>query len=183
LRLALLSLAAAVLFIGGLGLLPFDPVEGRAIRAQASQQAARIVNAIKLFESQYSALPIPAPHGEHKIPTDSAFIDILTGADADHNPKATAFLEGKQAKRPSGNKPPRSGFIDLGKGSSSLVDPWGNFYMVIMDANDDGEIEVPGAPNPVRAKAVCWSYGKPKNRNDYRSALENDPKEWIASWR
>jgi len=158
-------------------------VMNQARKAQASQQVAGIVNAIKLYETQYSVMPIGDSGGEQDLPTDQNFIDILTGQDRDQNPKEIAFLEGKVAKKPAGKKPARSGFIDEGNGSQSLVDPWGNYYMVIMDADDDGEIRVPQQETPLRTKAVCWSYGKPENASDYKSAKKNEPKDWQASWK
>jgi hypothetical protein len=155
----------------------------QARKAQAAQQVAGIVNAIKLYETQYSVLPLGNSGGEEEIPTDQDFIDILTGHDRDQNPKETAFLEGKEAKKPAGKKPARSGFVNEGTGSQSLVDPWGNYYVVIMDADDDGEIRVPETENPVRAKAVSWSYGKPESASDYKSAKKNEVKDWLASWK
>ena len=157
-------------------------VMNQARKAQASQQVAGLVNAIKLFETQYSVLPI-GTNGEEEIPTDQEFIDILTGQDRDQNPKETVFLEGKEAKKASGNKPARSGFVNEGNGSQSLVDPWGNYYIVIMDADDNQEIDVPKTENPVRAKAVAWSYGKPSSKSDPKSAKQNEIKDWLTSWK
>ena len=158
-------------------------VMNQARKTQAAQQVANIVNAIKLYETQYSVLPLGASGGEEEVPTDQNFVDILTGHDRDQNPKEIAFLEGKEAKKPAGKKPARSGFIDEGNGSRSLVDPWGNYYVVIMDADDDGEIRVPQSENPVRTTAVCWSYGKPESASDYKSAKKNEPSDWLNSWK
>jgi hypothetical protein len=52
-----------------------------------------------------------------------------------------------------------------------------------MDADDDGEIDVPQQENPVRTKAICWSYGKPENASDHKSAKQNEPGDWLASWK
>ena len=157
-------------------------VMNQARKAQAESQVAGIVNAVKLYETQYSVLPLGNSPGEQEIPTDSEFVDILTGVDTDNNTKEISFLEGKQAKKASGSKPARSGFVNQGNGSSSLVDPWGNFYMVILDANYDDEIKVPGTETPIRTKVVAWSFGKPDDSSDYKSARKNTVKDWLASW-
>ena len=158
-------------------------VMNQARKAQAAQQVAGLVNAIKLYETTYSVLPVGLGGGEDEVPTDQDFVDILTGHDRDQNPKQTAFLEGKEAKKAAGRKPARSGFINEGNGSQSLVDPWGNYYIVIMDFNDDKEIDVPDSENPVRAKAVAWSYGKPSSASDYKSAKQNPQSKWLTSWK
>jgi prepilin-type N-terminal cleavage/methylation domain-containing protein len=158
-------------------------VMNQARKAQAAQQVAGIVNAIKLFETQYSVLPLGSSAGEEQLDTDQLFIDILTGHDTINNPKETVFLEGKQAKAAAGKKPPRSGLIQEGGGSQSLVDPWGNFYVVIMDADDNKEIDVPESENPVRAKAVAWCYGKPPKSSEHETALQNPSSKWLTSWK
>ncbi|MFT5109444.1 MAG: prepilin-type N-terminal cleavage/methylation domain-containing protein [Verrucomicrobiales bacterium] len=158
-------------------------VMNQARKAQASQQVSGIVNAIKLFETQYSVLPISGSGGEEEIDTDQAFVDILTGVDTTGNPKGTPFLEGREAKKARGNKPARAGLVQEGNGSQSLVDPWGNYYVVKMDANDDNEIDVPERDNPVRAKAVAWCYGKPTTASDAKSAQQNPASKWLTSWK
>ena len=157
-------------------------VMNQARKAQASAQVEGLVNAIKLYETTYAVLPLGSGGGEDTVPTDQDFIDILTGHDRDQNPKEISFLEGKEAKKAAGNKPARSGFVDEGNGSQALVDPWGNYYNVIMDANDDKEIDVPQHEQAVRAKAVAWSYGKPENSSDHKTARQNEKKKWLKSW-
>lgn len=155
----------------------------QARKAQAKTQAQGIVNAIKLYETQYAVLPLGNSPGEQQILTDQNFINILTGVDQDQNPKETVFIEGKVAKQAAGSKPARSGFVEEGGGSQSLVDPWGNPYVVIMDADDDKQIKVPGIESPIRANAVAWSYGKPDKSSDHETARQNPPGKWQASWK
>lgn len=158
-------------------------VMNQARKASASQQAAGLVNAVKLYETQYSALPTGNSPGEQPVPTDPDFIDILTGVDTQNNTKEISFLEGKVAKPKSGSRPARNGFVDEGNGSQSLVDPWGNHYMVIMDADYDKEIKVPGIETAIRTTAVAWSYGKPDSASDYESAKKNPVKNWQSTWK
>ena len=72
--------------------------------------------------------------------------------------------------------------VDQGDGSFSLVDSWGNEYFVMMDADGDKEINVPGVTELIRADVVVWSYGKPDDKADHTSAQRNDPDDWIKSW-
>ena len=150
-------------------------------RAAAAFQVAALVNAIKLYETQYSVLP-SGGRKDGIILTDGDLIDILTGFDADNNPKRVPFIEGRAAKKAVGDKPRHSGFIDERDGSRRLVDPWGNEYAVILDWDHDGVIKIPGVKKPVRGSAVCWSFGEPKDPKKPGSAERNSPDKWISSW-
>ncbi len=161
---------------------PLSKVWNSADRASAATRIQAVILAIKMYETDYGILPIGKAAGEKPISTGADFIDILSGVDADQNPKQTVYIEGRAAKKAAKGKPVRSGFIDEGNGSRRLVDPWGNEYAVMLDADDDKEIEVPGLDDPIRAFAVCWSYGKPKDPKAPKSAKKNPPKDWVASW-
>ena len=156
---------------------------GSSRNLAAHQQVAGLVNAIRMFEISYSVLPDPGGNADLDIPTDPRLVDILTGSNTTQNPKAMTFLETKTAKPPSGNRPARGGLINHGKGSQSLVDPWGNLYMVRIDFDGDGSIEDPGGEGSISASVICWSFGKPSDRGRPASAMENDPEDWITSWR
>ena len=151
-------------------------------RSLAAQQISALVNAVKLYETTYSVLPIGDETDEIVRSTGADLVDILMGRDSDDNPREIVFIKGKPAKKAEGDLPPRSGMVAGANGSKRLVDPWGNEYAVILDSNHDREIEIPGIEDRVRAGVVCWSYGKPKDPKDPKSAMKNPPKEWIASW-
>ena len=152
-------------------------------KAQAGTQISNLVNAIKVYETDNGTLPVGAGGGAEEIETDQNFIDILTGHDTEFNPKEIVYFEGKQAKKASGNRPERGGMVNEGGGSQSLVDPWGNYYMVIMDPSDENEIVVPQIEDPVRANVVAWCWGKPEDKEDFKSARKNPHKDWIKSWK
>lgn len=157
-------------------------VMNQARVAQAEQDVRAVVSSIKSYEIHYGILPTAGSNDESDTPTDSKLIDILSGHDNEYNPKEMPFLEGKRAQPARAGKPARGGFVDEGDGSLSLVDPWGNFYVVRLDLDGDGQIKVPGRSKPVEASVACWSYGKPPNRKDHASAKQNDPSEFITSW-
>lgn len=162
---------------------PLSKVLDAAARSSAMVQVQALVNAIKIYEIEYGVLPSSgAGAKEEPLPTGPGLIDILTGIDAERNPKQTIFIEGSPAKKAANGKPARSGFIDEGEGSKRLVDPWGNEYRVVLDVDYDKEIKIPGLDKPVRGTAVCWSYGKPGDPKDPKSALKNPPEKWVASW-
>ena len=159
---------------------PLIMTDTHGISAQRDVQG--IINAIKLYETQYAILPRAPDSVDKSIPTTRPLIDVLTGADTNGNPRSIPFIEAKQAHAASGHKPARGGLIDHGKGSKSLVDPWGNHYMVRIDYDDDGLIDAPDGGKPIAVRIICWSFGKPSDRKDYQSALKNRPKDWIKSW-
>ena len=152
-------------------------------KTQAATQIGNLVNAINLYESKYGTLPIGRSGGEEPLETNQDFMDILTGEDREQNPQETAFFEGKQAKKAKGKRPARAGMINEGGGSQSLVDPWGNYYIVMMDADGDKVINVPQEEEPVREDALAWSYGKPEDKSDHKSARKNELKDWVSSWK
>jgi len=156
----------------------------RVILADGERATEKIVDGILRFEADYGVLPPVEGLSEVAIPTDQLLVDILTGSDQEKNPKDNIYLEGSDARRRDGELPFRNGFVDEdGKDTShSFVDPWGNYYMVIVDADGDGKIKVPGETSPLNLKAVCWSYGEPTKNSDHRSALNNPPTDWIKSW-
>ena len=160
---------------------PVRGIKNEMNRAHATTQIRSVVNSIKLYETQYAVLPIGNAGGEGVVSTDADLIDILSGKDRRNNPKETVFIRGSAAKKPAGGQLPSSGFVTEEDGSQRLVDPWGNEYAVIMDCDDDNQVNIPGFDEPRRAKVVCWSYGKPKNLKDPKSAKKNPPKEWIGS--
>jgi len=168
--------------VAGFLVTPIVLEQGR--QAEARLVSSGVVSAIRLFETDYGVLPPLRGHSDETIPTDSNLIDVLTGSDLDLNPKGTSYLAGRKAKSANDKLPVRSGFVqeEGRKDSSSLVDPWGNFYMVIMDIDGDNEITVPGETTPLKLKAACWSYGKPPDKSDHKSALDNPPSEWVKSW-
>jgi len=182
----LIELLIVIAIIAALALISFPAaalVMNQAKKTQAASQVANIENAIKLFEADYGVLPpVEGASDTEKIETDSDFIDILTGQDKDLNPKGITYLEGKEAKKAKGDRPARSGFINEGSGSQSVVDPWGNRYVVMLDIDGDGQLKVPGNSDTIRTAVGVWSYGKPDDDDSHESAKTKEPSKWIRSW-
>ncbi len=75
------------------------------------------------------------------------------------------------------------GLVDLVGGSQELLDSAGNHFFLRLDHDGDGLITPPDSNIPVRASVIGWNPGKPSDPDDHTSALENDPEDWITSWR
>ena len=156
----------------------------RSSRAmQDADTAANLINAIALYEIDHGHLPAPAGSPTVDLPSDARLIDILTGHDATHNPRRRSYFEGRPARQARGNAPVRGGLVDLGGGSLELLDSSGNHYYLRLDYDGDGLITPPDSSSPVKARAICWSYGPPPDPDEPGSSLRNPPEDWITSWR
>lgn len=104
-----------VLFIAGAMLIP-RLIEGdNMVRPQARNDVTQIATAISAYDAEYGRLP---PHANG--PVSRALIDILTGNDAEANPRKIVFIEINPWKLY------RSGTNSAG----DFLDPWGNPYFI-----------------------------------------------------
>ena len=143
---------------------------------RAKLDVAKLTLAIEAYDLEYARLPL-YDYGDREIPSGKELIDALSGKDANRNPRQRPFLK---IRTGSGEILP--GFIDEGGGSNSLLDPWGNRYMVKIDADDDGKILPPGARQPIKAKVIVWSYGPPPDPAAPASAKNHSADRYLISW-
>ena len=155
---------AACLLLGGLcyaddkGEAPskptLNPFKKRADKAKAKVECRNLKNAISLYQLEFGKLPFgKAAGGDLKLETKGYLIRVLVGHnDDDLNPRELKFIETIPAKDG------RGGSVDLDdKAKARLLDPWGSPYQVILDADYDGEIKVPGGK--VRTAVGVYSFG------------------------
>jgi len=143
---------------------------------------ANLELAVVMFEVDNKTWPVARRGNSRDAPTDHILIDVLTGKDTDLNPNGTCYFEHRDAKPERGDRPPRDGLVTEANGSQRLVDSWGNLLVVKFDTDGDGFVDVPGHSKPIKRSVVCWSYGKPPDKSDHKSALDNPPYEWIKNW-
>lgn len=118
--------------------------------------------------------------GDIEVTTESGSetIKILVGKDVEKNPRSSDFLgDMKQAKTDNSGKP--KGGLIYENDQYGVVDPWGNYYKIKMDADFDKEIENPdiagaGTKLKLRAKVLVWSPGADKNFDTW----EDNVKSW-----
>ena len=131
-------------------------------KTQASADETRIVNACMAYQTDYGKMPVNRDNtgyetcygdaGKNSRYPGYELYDILRAIpnpndpyNSDNlNPRQVVYLQSANAKNPSN---PREGFLlkDFNDGTytikqGALVDPWGNEYVVWLDANGDGDL-------------------------------------------
>lgn len=141
-------------------------VKEAAKKAQAKNDCAGIVAAVKWYQSEYGKYPpitvtasgggaadkdlvIGDPACSAAKVVNNVLFDVLraigtrdTNRDNKYNPRKIIFFEGKAVTDPTS---PRSGFLEQGGEAANigcLFDPWGKQYNVIIDTNNDNQLDV-----------------------------------------
>lgn len=164
----LLTVIAIIAILMGLLFPAVASVKEAAKKAQAKNDCAGIVAAVKQYNSEYGSYPkiIVADSGGGSAEADET--DIVIGDPAvtkakgvnsllfntlraiDRapndknalNPRKVIFFEGKSAADATA---PRSGFLEKGGEATNLgcfFDPWGKQYNIVIDSNYDNVIDV-----------------------------------------
>lgn len=149
----LIELLVVISIIAILASLAFPAVNGAldsARKARAKNDVTQIATAVVAYETEYGKLP------EHSGATvDKSLMDILTGADADKNPRKIVFLEASAWKKGQGGT----------NSSGAFCDPWDNasVYKIAMDnqssdaTNYDNRIKAGKTPVDLMKKVAVWN--------------------------
>jgi prepilin-type N-terminal cleavage/methylation domain-containing protein len=214
----LLTVIAIIAVLMGLLFPALSGAKEQARRADAGTAVRNIVTACKSYYNDYGKFPPvtaaitgdvntngyyafgDTTAGGAKVSNNSLF-DILRaisrGDNDGHklNNRQQKYFEMVKAKDP---KNPRGGFLDGGEftaNQGALMDPWGGQYCVVLDADDNGEIDMgtfysdlAGATNVIRASAVAFSMGKDGIRGAkgyegrFRKPSSTVPPDDVVSW-
>jgi prepilin-type N-terminal cleavage/methylation domain-containing protein len=159
----LLTVITIILILAGLAIPVYATVMERARRTQAAADAKQIAAALATYHNDYAKFPV-ADYVTSDPPTDirlgaktapnvvdnnADLFNILraisAGRNADnaYNPKQIPFFEGRPVSNPN---LPKSGFLDAaGTGvPGAFYDPWGNQYIIVLDANYNNVINLQG---------------------------------------
>ena len=142
-----------------------------AKKAQARNDATQIATALTGYFTEYGRFPEGTSEGANANVPD--VMDTLSGKNSNGaNPREMVFLEIPRAK--AGN----NGRVD---GNGPYKDPWGQDYIVRVDADYDNKVSGPSGTNAdgqeIQKTVIVWSQGNPKKEKDYR-----DPSKWIKSY-
>jgi prepilin-type N-terminal cleavage/methylation domain-containing protein len=218
----LLTVIAIIAVLMGLLFPALSGAKDQARRADAGTTVRNIVNSSKSYYNDYGKFPpvnsaldgdlttngwysYGDPNGKCKVTNDVLF-NILraipSGVNANHamNTRQQKYFEAPKAKD---TKNPRAGFCDGSDFTSNqgqLMDPWGAQYCIVLDADDDGAINMgpfysdleagsnPLSPNWIRFSAVAFSMGKDNMRGGkgyqgaFRKPNSNEAPDDIVSW-
>ncbi|MGI8601593.1 MAG: type II secretion system protein [Verrucomicrobiales bacterium] len=160
----LLVVITIIAVLAGISIPAYQSILKKMTRMQAETTAKSLVNSISQYYAEYNRFPLPAdaPGSEvTALRTDEVLIGALLGTDLMMNPKKIQFLpELKDATETGKNGLKSAG--DL----STVVDPWGEEYYVIMDSDYNGQIDNPnpasGSPK-LYQKVLIYSAGPDKD--------------------
>ncbi len=154
--------------------------KAKKVKAQAALKD--ITLGIKNYQVEYNRYPLPPGQtSEQPIPLTqgSSVLKILMGTnDSKMNPREITYIEPPMGKDGAGG-------LTGSEGNYALMDPWGQAYEVIIDANYDNKISNPdlknedptissGAPPFLVMGVVGFSSGEDKKANT---------KDDVVSWR
>lgn len=149
----LLVVIGIIALLAALLLPAINGVRQQANRVRAKTRANNIVMAIKQYETTYGVLPVHAASNDKTINTGSEYDDLIA---------ILAYANGPHGDRTKGNfrKTPFLG-VPKSYDEKGYVDPWGNNYFILMDANYDNEITDPfNSANKLHGKVFVYSYGR-----------------------
>ncbi len=140
-----------------------------AKRAQAMVEMKSIEIAIKAYFNEYGKLPVDAASQgasdpEASVQFSEEIIDRLTAEDITENRRELVFLE---PQLQSGTSP-----------SGGFIDPWGVPYMISLDTDYDGNVDVSadGVTETIRRKVAIVSVGL------YQLKGSMDSNDIVRSW-
>lgn len=171
----LLVVISIIALLAGIAFPSYSAIMKRVKKDQARTLGLSLVNSCKAYYAEYSKYPLPADGTAGEVSplrTDEILTGTLLGTTIVQNPKKISFLPDlKQVER-------GGGFGLLSEGDTAMiVDPWGEEYYVLMDADYSGTIENPNAGSTTTKLyqgVVVWSAGPDK-----------DPSTWednVMSW-
>jgi len=180
-------LAAAFLLVVVLGVLfpaVSDHGDRQPKRAEAKGSITRMTATIKQYYVEYGRWPDVTGDGRFLDATGNARVmGVLRGPDEIKNPRKIVFFEGAPARKSKtfgGHW--ESGFDPQ---SGAFLDPWGNPYRIVVDADYDETISNPYSLDDhpsLRAGVIVWCLGTDGQQGAPGEPLKIRGSDDIVSW-
>jgi hypothetical protein len=164
------------MLIAAMILLPraYNDILRKMKEVEARTMDQTLVNSISSYFAEYNKYPLPADYGSGvgALRTDEQLIGALLATDPLMNPKRIRFLPDLKDATATGING-----LKVSDDAATIVDPWGEEYHVIFDADYNGEIPNPNPSDPAKIlyqKVLIFSSGPDK-----------DPSTWednVTSW-
>ena len=145
----------------------FQSVQDQAKRTQAKNDLTQVVTAVNAFYTEYGKYPLTATvettFGPGGSPlTNETLLNPLRGLDTTLNPRQIIFISPPDVKDKTS---PRSGIGTDTTNIGQLFDPWGQNYVVRIDADYNSQVANPytqnaGATPNLQLGVIAWSLGK-----------------------
>jgi prepilin-type N-terminal cleavage/methylation domain-containing protein len=171
----LLVVIAIIAVLAAIAVPAYNSILKKMKNEQARVLAMSIANGIKSYYAEYNKFPLPQDSTGSEVGalrTDEVLTSALLATDLMQNPKKIRFLPDLKDATESG-----SYGLKMTGDQPIIVDPWGQEYHVIMDADYSGDVENPNpaAGAPKLFQTVLVFSGGP----------DKDPSTWndnVMSW-
>lgn len=166
---SIIGLLAGMVFTGA------TSVIRRAERTGAENTAHNLRTAISTYFTEYRKFPVRPNVTEGQIIlSDASLMNVLLGSDPEAlqgglNPRRIAFFTGKQARRggqqPGDESEFRKGVRLQSDGTGVLIDPYNNFFRIVMDLDFNNRVQKPiwdttNDANVLPETILIWSKGR-----------------------
>ena len=160
--LELMVVIVIIVILAGLLFPAAQSILERAKKVQAKNDLIQIVTAVNAFYTEYGRYPITATtdmtYGTYGNPSGTLFNE-LRAKTISLNTRQIQFISPPEDNTQSN---PRG---KIGS-DNQFHDPWGNAYVIRIDADYDNQVPNPygssggAGPDPVRQGVLAWSVGK-----------------------
>lgn len=90
-----------------------------------------------------------------------------------NNIRHLVFMEFQSSSLSSSENPPYAGDEMNPSAVKNIIDPWLHPYHLLLDANNDHQLAIPNASQPLQSSIAIWSVGSDTNRSS----------SYIISWK
>ena len=180
----LLVVIAIIAVLAGLLFPAVQSILDRAKKVQAKNDLIQIVTAVNAFYTEYGQYPLvgtvstpDSTYGTSGNKSDALFNELRAKA-ISLNTRQIQFIS-----------PPEDATQTSPKGKigsdNQFHDPWGNVYVIRIDADYDGQVSNPynantgAGPDKIRQGVIGWSVGKDTNLGNSGSFMNSDD---VISW-
>jgi len=151
----------------------------RTRRLQGTQIAVALAQSISSFREDNNRYPFPGGTKQERHQSDNTFMVNLTGKDDTINKKRENYLSGLPMAK--GATSPASGVYIKGD-TTSVFDPWGNYYEIYLDHDGDDEITNPEGGEPLPLKIGVISKGQDMTISGQNPEGKDATRDNCKSW-
>jgi len=201
----LLVVIAIIAVLIGLFFPAFSAVQNQARKTQAKNDLTQIVNAVNAYYTEYGKYPLPGaptsppnsytygPGGDQ--PNNQALLTELRGCTAaagscpgpaTSNARQIVFISPRDVKNAAS---PRLGIGTAVGNIGQYFDPWGNNYVIRIDADYNNQVGNPytadtgAGANPLNQGVIAWSAGSDGKSPGYNSGTTTfSASDDVISW-
>ncbi len=154
---------------------------GDARRSQARNDVMTLLTAIRAYQTEYGALPLPAILSFEDEATQARLLRVLQGLDDTLNPRRIVFFEARAATGGWWRAKYKSGIHPK---SGALIDPWGTPYRLRLDSDYDSTIDNPYVDGKaIGTSVIAWSVGRDGVQGSPGKENILEDSDDVVSWR